>query len=69
MLEHYYPANMGAEPVTDEQHKRLVAVQAALELIKATLSDTNDGNGVDFQLKAAEKHVGPMADAIQEALK
>ncbi|MEX0632675.1 hypothetical protein M8494_13690 [Serratia ureilytica] len=43
--------------------------QAALELIKATLSDTNDGNGVDFQLKAAEKHIGPMADAIQEALK
>ena len=34
MLEHYYPANMGAEPVTDEQHKRLVAVQAALELIR-----------------------------------
>ncbi|CAI1644783.1 Uncharacterised protein [Serratia proteamaculans] len=25
--------------------------------------------GVDFQLKAAEKHIGPMADAIQEALK
>ena len=46
-----------------------MAVQAALELIKATLSDTNDGNGVDFQLKAAEKHIGPMADAIQEALK
>ncbi|MNV85519.1 hypothetical protein D3C71_1794840 [compost metagenome] len=60
---------MSSKPITDEQHKRLVAVQAALELIKATLSDTNDGNGVDFQLKAAEKHVGPLADAIQEALK
>ncbi|UNK26197.1 hypothetical protein MNO11_15205 [Serratia plymuthica] len=69
MLEQYYPATMSSKPVTDEQHKRLVAVQAALELIKATLSDTNDGNGVDFQLKAAEKHIGPMADAIQEALK
>ncbi|AGQ30757.1 Uncharacterised protein [Serratia liquefaciens] len=69
MLEQYYPATMSSKPITDEQHKRLVAVQAALELIKATLSDTNDGNGVDFQLKAAEKHVGPLADAIQEALK
>ncbi|MDW5499528.1 hypothetical protein R6Y99_06935 [Pseudomonas lundensis] len=69
MLEQYYPATMSSKPITDEQHKRLVAVQAALELIKATLSDTNDGNGVDFQLKAAEKHISPMADAIQEALK
>ncbi|CAI0704499.1 hypothetical protein FCL49_04560 [Serratia proteamaculans] len=69
MLEQYYPTTMSSKPITDEQHKRLVAVQAALELIKATLSDTNDGNGVDFQLKAAEKHIGPMADAIQEALK
>ena len=69
MLEQYYPATMSSKAITDEQHKRLVAVQAALELIKATLSDTNDGNGVDFQLKAAEKHVGPLADAIQEALK
>ncbi|HGM5284989.1 TPA: hypothetical protein ACKP01_005019 [Serratia liquefaciens] len=69
MLEQYYPATMSSKPITDEQHKRLVAVQAALELIKATLSDTNDGNGVDFQLKAAEKHVGSLADAIQEALK
>ncbi|AKE10842.1 hypothetical protein [Serratia liquefaciens] len=69
MLEQYYPATMSSKPITDEQHKRLVAVQAALELIKATLSDTNDGNGVDSQLKAAEKHVGPLADAIQEALK
>ncbi|CAI2520772.1 MULTISPECIES: hypothetical protein [Serratia] len=69
MLEQYYPATMSSKPITDDQHKRLVAVQAALELIKATLSDTNDGNGVDFQLKAAEKHVGPLADAIQEALK
>jgi hypothetical protein len=69
MLEQYYPATMSSKPITDEQHKRLVAVQAALELIKATLSDTNDGNGVDFQLKAAEKHVAPLADAIQEALK
>lgn len=69
MLEQYYPATLSSKPITDEQHKRLVAVQAALELIKATLSDTNDGNGVDFQLKAAEKHIGPMAEAIQEALK
>ena len=69
MLEQYYPATMSSKPITDEQHKRLVAVQAAQEMIKATLSDTNHRNGVDFQLKAAEKHVGPLADAIQEALK
>jgi hypothetical protein len=65
MLENYFGS--GIAP-TEEQKRRLLAVQAALELLKATLSDTNDGNGVEYQLKTAEKHVGSLADAIQAAV-
>ncbi|WON76120.1 hypothetical protein [Serratia sp. UGAL515B_01] len=65
MLENYF----GSAPnTTEEQKRRLLAVQAALELLKATLSDTNDGNGVEYQLKTAEKYVSSLADAIQTAV-
>lgn len=65
MLENYFGS--GLTP-TEEQKRRLLAVQAALELLKATLSDTNDGNGVEYQLRTAEKYVGSLADAIQAAV-
>lgn len=65
MLENYF--GTGLAP-TEEQNRRLLAVQAALELLKATLSDTNDGNGVEYQLRTAEKYVGSLADAIQAAV-
>ncbi|MFZ1875098.1 hypothetical protein [Serratia sp. D1N4] len=65
MLENYFGS--GLVP-TEEQKRRLLAVQAALELLKATLSDTNDGNGVEYQLKTAEKYIGSLADAIQTAV-
>ena len=65
MLENYFGSRITP---TEEQKRRLLAVQAALELLKATLSDTNDGNGVEYQLKTAEKYVGTLADAIQAAV-
>jgi len=65
MLDNYFGSDINA---TSEQQRRLLAVQAALELLKATLSDTNDGNGVEYQLKTAEKYVGTLADAIQAAV-
>lgn len=53
---------------TQQERQRVIAVEAALDIIKATLSDTNDGNGVSFQLQAAEKHIKSLADAIQNAI-
>lgn len=63
MLEGYYDAD-----VDGASRQRIIAVQAALELVKATLSDVNDGNGIDYQLNSAEKHIGSLADAIQRAI-
>lgn len=63
MLENYLLST-----ATHEERQRVIAVEAALEVIKATLSDTNDGNGVSFQLQAAEKHIKSLADAIQNAI-
>ncbi|GBU13705.1 hypothetical protein AwEntero_23060 [Enterobacterales bacterium] len=65
MLDNYFGTNGTA---TSEEKRRLLAVQAALELLKATLSDTNDGNGVEYQLKTTEKYVSTLADAIQAAV-
>lgn len=65
MLDNYFGTDGSA---TGEQKRRLLAVQAALELLKATLSDTNDGNGVEYQLKTTEKYVSTLADAIQAAV-
>jgi len=64
MLEKYFPDNISCE-----QAQRVIAVNAALELIKATLADSNDGNSVSYQLQAAEKHIQSLADAIQKAVK
>ena len=63
MLDNYFPDN-----VTHEQKQRAIAVNAALELIKATLADSNDGNSVSNQLQSAEKHIESLANAIQKAL-
>lgn len=63
MLEGYYDAD-----VDTASKQRIIAVQAALELIKATLSDVNDGNGIAYQLETAEKRIKTLADAIQSAI-
>lgn len=64
MLENYF-----RDDVSFEQKQRLIAVNAALELIKATLADSNDGNSVSHQIQAAERHIESLADAIQKAVK
>lgn len=63
MLDNYL-----APDASIEQKQRILAVQAALELIKATLSDVNDGTGIAYQFESAEKHIALMADAIQSAI-
>ncbi len=64
MLENYF--KNGAIP-TDQKTQRLLAVQAALEVVKAS---ANSGNGVmHSDLDQAAERIGKLADAIQAALK
>lgn len=53
--------------VTKEEHQRLLAVKAALEIAKASASA---GNGVmHSDLDQATDRIAKLANAIQEALK
>lgn len=64
MLENYYINGM---LTTDEKTQRLIAVQAALEIAKAS---ANSGNGVmHSDLDQATDRIAKLADAIQSALK
>ncbi|WP_413724664.1 hypothetical protein [Sodalis sp. RH16] len=61
MLEGYYTQQ---EAKTPEAHQRLLAVRAALEIIKAAAS-----NDSAFQtIKQAKEGINGLADAIQSAL-
>lgn len=64
MLENYYRNGMAT---TDEKTQRLLAVQAALEIVKAS---AGSGNGVmHSDLDQAAERIGKLADAIQAAIK
>lgn len=52
---------------TPERDKRLLAVQAALEIIKASVTPSPVRPA--GSLKDAEEHVASLADAIQNALR
>jgi hypothetical protein len=54
-----------------ERHKRLIAVQAAYELAKASASAAGGSAGLDkmkFDLRSASAQISELADAIQVAL-
>lgn len=61
MLDKYFSWE---ELQTKEQHKRLLAVQAALELIKAAATNDSVGNTISF----TENELSSLADKIQAAL-
>ncbi len=65
MLEEYFGAS-----ATDEQKKRLLAVQAALEISKASVSASTANSGIRSQmdLRNVSQEVAALADAIQDAL-
>lgn len=69
MLEHYYKSG---SITTDEKTQRLLAVQAALEIVKASVNahygDANNAK-LKFDIQNATEGIGSLADAIQEALK
>ncbi|MBL0907821.1 hypothetical protein G5645_07405 [Pectobacterium carotovorum] len=64
MLDGYHINGTGSE---DKQ--RVIAVQAALEIIKAAISTPTSAKNVDYELDLVVKHLPKIADAIQEAVK
>lgn len=68
MLDNYYFSS-GSQ--TTKEKKRLIAVQAALEIAKAAVSATTANersDSVEDALKYTASQLGPLADAIQAAL-
>lgn len=67
MLDNYF----GTQGSTREQKQRLLAVQAALEIIKASVGSSS-GQAKDLKLRYDIENsvagVEPLADAIQKAL-
>lgn len=69
MIEKYFSYD-GVGP-TDEQWKRLIAVQAALEIAKESAGAPtayDRSNKVENDLDFAAKNIEALADAIQTAL-
>ncbi|PXH26314.1 Uncharacterised protein [Klebsiella variicola] len=67
MLENYYGIDY-----TDDEKKRLLAVQAAIEIAIASVSaNTADSNNLKtlWDLKHVAQEIGALADSIQAALK
>lgn len=70
MLDGYFDYdNLNGEALA-KRRKRLLAVQAALEIAKASAasSDNSEHSRVDDDMKEAAKYVSSLADAIQAAL-
>ncbi|MGP2444017.1 hypothetical protein [Pantoea ananatis] len=68
MVNDYFslpPAGM-----TQEQHKRTVAVSAALAVAKESVSASTSANGskAAWDLQAVANEIANLADAIQDAL-
>ncbi|MDC7863893.1 hypothetical protein TH59_02840 [Pantoea ananatis] len=71
MLKDYFLNEKLTSEEYVERHKRLIAVQAAYELAKASASAAGGNVGSDkmkFDLKHASAHISEFADAIQAAL-
>lgn len=69
MLTNYYENGLIS---TTEQEKRLIAVQAALEIAKASVSaNTADSNNSKtlWDMKHVAQEINALADSIQAALK
>ncbi|MDM3316927.1 hypothetical protein OGV94_01340 [Citrobacter sp. Ce006] len=71
MLENYFDKASKTEEEAIQKSQRLLAVQAALEIAKASVgsSDAATACKTDVELKYVSEHVSELADAIQEALK
>jgi len=65
MLEKYYETPLGGN---DDEHQRLIAVTAAIDLIKSAVSTEAGPRNFDYELKQLSALIGPIADSIQTAI-
>lgn len=70
MLEGYFDLDGATGEDAAENRKRLLAVQAALEISKAAVSAQTANSGIRSQmdLRNVAQEVATLADAIQDAL-
>lgn len=70
MLEDYFRNSCKSEEEAIQKTQRLLAVQAALEIAKATVGSPSSaaGSKTDRELKFVAEGVSKLADAIQDAL-
>jgi len=71
MLENYYAAGFEGTPVSEEKRKRLIAVQAALEIVKSSASAAGGDAGINkvkSDLINATNHLDAFVNAIQASL-
>ncbi|WP_313506781.1 hypothetical protein [Kosakonia sacchari] len=54
--------------VSDEEHRRVVAVDAALEIIKASLATSANSKNIAYDLEQALIFLPQLADKIQETI-
>jgi hypothetical protein len=70
MLEGYFDLDNATGTEAVENRKRLLAVQAALEISKASVAASTANAGIRSQmdLRNVAQEVSTLADAIQDAL-
>ena len=70
MLEGYFDLDNASGADAIDNHKRLLAVQAALEISKASVAASTANAGIRSQmdLRNVAQEVSTLADAIQDAL-
>ncbi|EOI3469031.1 hypothetical protein ACMSWU_002135 [Cronobacter turicensis] len=70
MLEGYYDLDGAKGENVATQRKRLLAVQAALEIAKASVGSSDNATGarVGEDMKAAAAEIENLADVIQRVL-
>ncbi|TWD45202.1 hypothetical protein [Pantoea sp. SJZ147] len=68
MVNDYF--SLSPAGMTQEQHKRTVAVAAALAVAKESVSASTSANGskAAWDLQAVANEIANLADAIQDAL-
>ena len=67
MISGYFGTSPSDEN-TKARRRRVMAVSAALEVIKASVSTATNARNTEYELQQAIKHLSPLADAIQAAV-
>ncbi|EKN4862557.1 TPA: hypothetical protein U5D73_000273 [Yersinia enterocolitica] len=66
MLQNYFKSTDSR--VSDEEHKRLVATNAALEIVKAAVSAPTNSKNISYDFEEVIKHLPNLVDVIQKTI-